>query len=57
MKNYEIYYPAALTETKQVYPAMFEHLASWGFIVIGNEDPGTGTMNAMVMSRPGCAGN
>lgn len=59
MKNYEIYYPAALTETKQVYPAvvmvngsgtpatrypaMFEHLASWGFIVIGNEDPGTGT--------------
>lgn len=23
------------------YPALFEHLASWGFIVIGNEDPST----------------
>lgn len=23
------------------YPALFEHLASWGFFVIGNEDPGT----------------
>ena len=21
------------------YPALFKHLASWGFIVIGNEDP------------------
>lgn len=25
------------------YPALFEHLASWGFIVIGNEDPSTCT--------------
>ena len=23
------------------YPALFRHLASWGFIVLGNEDPGT----------------
>ena len=23
------------------YPALFQHLASWGFIVLGNEDPGT----------------
>ena len=23
------------------YPALFKHLASWGFIVIGNEDPST----------------
>lgn len=23
------------------YPALFRHLASWGFIVIGNEDPST----------------
>ena len=25
------------------YPAVFEHLASWGFIVVGNEDPSTCT--------------
>lgn len=59
MAQYEIYYPSALTGTKQAYPAvvmvngsgtpatrypaLFEHLASWGFVVIGNEDPGTGT--------------
>lgn len=23
------------------YPSVFNHLASWGFIVIGNDDPGT----------------
>ena len=23
------------------YPALFRHLASWGFIVLGNQDPGT----------------
>ena len=23
------------------YPALFRHLASWGFLVLGNEDPGT----------------
>lgn len=25
------------------YPALFRHLASWGFVVAGNEDPSTGT--------------
>lgn len=24
------------------YPALFQHLASWGFIVVGNEDPRSG---------------
>lgn len=53
------YYPAALTRTDAPYPvvvmvngtgvgasrypAVFEHLASWGFIVVGSEDPGTCT--------------
>lgn len=51
------YYPAGMeTESKAYpavvmvngtgvyaskYPALFKHLASWGFIVIGNEDPST----------------
>ena len=50
------YYPAEMeTESKTYpvvivngtgvytskYPALFKHLASWGFIVIGNEDPST----------------
>lgn len=59
MEQYEIYYPADLAETAarypavivvngsgtpaKRYPALFQHLASWGFIVIGNEDPSTGT--------------
>ena len=25
------------------YPALFTHLASWGFVVLGNEDPSTCT--------------
>ncbi len=29
--------------TASRYPALFEHLASWGFIVLGNEDPSTCT--------------
>ena len=53
-KKYEIYYPEELTSTDKKYPvivvsngtgvkgskarAMFEHFASWGFIVIGNEE-------------------
>ncbi len=61
LKEYRIYYPTDLTNSDKVYPAvifangtgvpaskyiaLFEHLASWGFIVIGNEDkeswPGT----------------
>lgn len=59
MEQYEIYYPVDLLEKKVAcpaviflngsgvpasrYPALFEHLASWGFIAIGNEDPSTGT--------------
>ncbi len=53
-KKYEVYYPAELTDSDRVYPvvvfangtgvvgskykALFEHLASWGFVVVGNED-------------------
>lgn len=52
--SYIIHYPKDLQETYPVvvfvngtgviaskYPALFEHLASWGFIVIGNEDTST----------------
>ena len=58
METYEIYYPSDMTESGETYPAvmmvngsgtlakrypaLFQHLASWGFIVIGNEDPATG---------------
>ena len=53
-KKYEIYYPEELTSADKKYPvivvsngtgvkgskakSMFEHFASWGFIVIGNEE-------------------
>lgn len=53
-KKYEVYYPTELTTNDKQYPvvvfvngtgvvgskysALFEHLASWGFIVIGNEE-------------------
>ncbi len=53
-KKYEVYYPTELTDSGRVYPvvvfangtgvfgskykALFEHLASWGFVVVGNED-------------------
>ena len=53
-KKYEIYYPSELENNNKKYPvivvnngtgikgsrakAMFEHFASWGFIVIGNEE-------------------
>ena len=53
------YYPAGLAESSgqypvvvmvngtgvgaSKYPAVFEHLASWGFIVVGNDDPSTCT--------------
>ena len=52
-----VYYPKELTQNEESYPvvvfvngtgvysskypALFQHLASWGFIVIGNEDPST----------------
>lgn len=55
--NINVYYPKELTESAKSYPvvvmvngtgvysskypALFKHLASWGFIVIGNEDPST----------------
>lgn len=54
-KKYEVYYPTELADSDRVYPvvvfangtgvvgskykALFEHLASWGFVVVGNEDP------------------
>ena len=53
-----VYYPVELESSDQKYPvifslngtgiagskytAVFEHFASWGFIVLGNEDPSTG---------------
>ncbi|MBQ4267398.1 MAG: hypothetical protein IJB93_04320 [Clostridia bacterium] len=56
--KYEIWYPTELVSTNKKYPmvvmlngtgvyasvykAVFDHLASWGFIVVGNEDPSTG---------------
>ena len=62
MKKYTIYYPSELKSTDKVYPAVImvngtgipaskyksvlKHLASWGFVVIGNEDPSSGTGNS-----------
>ena len=56
-KEFVAYYPAELENSgdqwpavvfvngtgvyASKYPALFRHLASWGFIVLGNEDPGT----------------
>lgn len=58
-KKFEAYYPAELEKSTDKYPivvfangtgiyaskykALFRHLASWGFIVLGNEDPSTVT--------------
>lgn len=57
IKKIEIWYPAELETSSKKYPVVlfvngtgvsasryqpvFEHLASWGFIAIGNEDPST----------------
>ncbi|MBQ9873817.1 MAG: hypothetical protein IJM30_05090 [Thermoguttaceae bacterium] len=57
MKKYVVYFPSVLKDSAKKfpvvvfvngtgvlaskYPALFNHLASWGFVVIGNEDPGT----------------
>ena len=57
--TFVVYYPAALPRTGEQYPvvvmvngtgvgaskypAVFEHLASWGFIVVGSDDPSTCT--------------
>ena len=56
-KEFVAYYPAQLEDSGDQwpavvfvngtgvyaakYPALFRHLASWGFVVLGNEDPGT----------------
>ena len=56
-KEFVAYYPAELEDSGEQwpavvfvngtgvyaskYPALFRHLASWGVIVLGNEDPGT----------------
>ena len=56
-KRFVAYYPAELPDSGEQwpavvfvngtgvyaskYPALFRHLASWGFIVLGSEDPGT----------------
>ena len=56
-KEFVAYYPAQLEDSGDQwpavvfvngtgvyaakYPALFRHLAYWGFIVLGNEDPGT----------------
>lgn len=58
-KKFEAFYPADLEAGEGTYPvvvfangtgvfaskykALFKHLASWGFIVLGNEDPSTCT--------------
>lgn len=58
-KKFGIYYPASLEDSSRTYPvvilvngtgvgasrykALFQHLASWGFLVLGNEDPSTCT--------------
>lgn len=57
-KNYYVYYPLQLKKTDKKYPvvlilngavvlpnkykALFKHLASWGFVIIGNDDGSTG---------------
>ncbi len=57
-KKYEIWYPTEMETTDNTYPLVvmangtgipaskykpiFDHLASWGFIVIGNEDENSG---------------
>ena len=55
--KYEVYYPSELEKSETTYPVivvangtataastykpLFEHYASWGFVVIGNEDEGS----------------
>ena len=59
IKKYTIYYPSELESSNKKYPMvllvngtggkatkyepLLQHLASWGFIVVGNQDKGTGT--------------
>lgn len=58
-QKYEVWYPSQLKESNDIYPlvimvngtgtkasqykAVFRHLASWGFIVVGNEDENSRT--------------
>lgn len=58
LKTHHVYYPEELEDASKTYPvifslngtgiagskyiSVFEHFASWGFILIGNEDPSTG---------------
>jgi len=58
LQKHMVYYPAELENSTEKYPvifslnetgiagskytSVFEHFASWGFIVLGNEDPSTG---------------
>lgn len=57
--KYSIFYPTEMKDSNKKYPllfvvngtggkatkyeALFEHYASWGFVVVGTEDKGTGT--------------
>lgn len=57
-KKYEVWYPTEMETTNNTYPLVvmvngtgvaaskykpiFDHLASWGFIVVGNEDESAG---------------
>jgi hypothetical protein len=66
IKNIRICYPAELKSTDRKYPLVmvvngsqtpakiylpvFERLASWGFIVVGNDDPQTGTGDTASMT-------
>lgn len=59
MKKYTVYYPAEMEGAERTYPMIlvmngtggkatkyephFQLFASWGFIVVGNQDKGTGT--------------
>ena len=59
INKYTIYYPSELESNNKKYPMvilvngtggkatkyepLLQHLASWGFIVVGNQDKGTGT--------------
>lgn len=59
IEKYSIFYPKEMKENSKAYPvlfvvngtggkatkyeALFEHYASWGFIVVGTQDKGTGT--------------
>lgn len=61
-KKFSVYYPQTLEESEKTFPAVlvlngtgilpekydtfFKHMASWGFVVIGDDNPSTGTGNS-----------